>query len=149
MRRRLSILLALLIASGLLSACGSADTSAGSGAGTTMNMGTGAESQAGNGHGGASAVAAGARHIEVRARSFAFEPNEIRVKAGENLAIVLVAADGVHDFTIDELGAHVAAEARKTAIGGLRADEPGRYAFYCSVAGHREAGMQGVLVVDG
>ncbi len=114
-----------------------------------MNMGTGAKGQAGNGHGGGSAVAPDARHIEVRARSFAFEPKEIRAKSGENLAIVLVAVDGVHDLTIDELGAHVAAEAGKTAIGGLRADKPGRYAFYCSVAGHREAGMQGVLVVDG
>lgn len=149
MRRTLSVLLAVLIVSGLIGACGTADAPDASGTNTSMTMGKDANGQEANAHGGANPVAADARHIEVRARSFAFEPNEIRVKAGENIAVVLMAVDGLHDFTIDELGAHVAAEAGKTAIGGLRADKPGRYAFYCSVAGHREAGMQGVLVIDG
>lgn len=102
----------------------------------------------GSAHAESSPVAPGARHLEVSARSFAFGPSEITAKADEDLAIVLSSVDSEHDFTIDELGAHVAAEAGSTAIGGFRAITPGRYAFYCSVAGHRQAGMEGVLVVE-
>ena len=48
---------------------------------------------------------------------------------------------------IDELDVHVAADGGGTAEGGFRADEPGRYTYYCSVPGHRDAGMEGTLVV--
>jgi uncharacterized cupredoxin-like copper-binding protein len=53
-----------------------------------------------------------------------------------------------HDFTVDGLHSHVSADAGETAEGGLRADEPGSYTYYCSVAGHREAGMEGTLIVE-
>jgi plastocyanin len=84
----------------------------------------------------------------VSASSFAFDPDEIEVKAGEDVAIVLTSTDILHDFTIDELDAHVAADAGETAAGGLRADGPGSYTFYYTVSGHREAGMEGTLVVE-
>jgi len=95
-----------------------------------------------------SPVVAGARRVEVIGRSFAFEPFEIHAGVGEDLAIVLTSEDILHDFVIDELDAHVAAGAGQTETGGVRADEAGRYEFYCSVAGHRAAGMEGTLVVE-
>lgn len=102
----------------------------------------------GGGHEGASPVAEGARHVAVSGRSFEFEPDEITVQAGEDIAIVLSSEDSLHDFTIDVLEAHVAAEEGATSVGGFRAEEPGRHTYYCSVAGHREAGMEGTLVVE-
>lgn len=93
-------------------------------------------------------VAEGARRVDVRATSFAFDPATITVTAGEDVAIVLSSDDMVHDFTIDEIDVHVAADRGETAAGGLRAEEPGEYAYYCTVAGHREAGMEGTLVVE-
>jgi len=100
-------------------------------------------------HGDAGPVGADARHVEVAARSFAFDPDEITVSEGEDIAIVLMSEDGLHDFTLDDFDAHVAAEAGETGFGGFRAGDPGRYTFYCSVEGHREQGMDGVLVVEG
>ena len=101
-----------------------------------------------DGHGADSPVAGDAREIEVTAASLAFDPDEIEIAAGEDVAIVLTSDDGQHDFTVDELDAHVAVGPGDTATGGLRADEPGRFAFYCSVPGHRDGGMEGVLVVE-
>lgn len=138
LRRPVLAVASLALAAGLLAACGGDDASD-----------TSPSSTESGGHQPASPVAEGARHVEVRATPFAFAPAEITATAGEDLAIVLTAKDGAeHDFTVDELDTHVAAKPGETAIGGLRADEPGRYTFYCSVPGHRQAGMEGVLVVE-
>lgn len=154
MRRPLLLVAATLAAAALLAACGDDTTSTADS--THMNDDTGSMdsgsmdsgSMGQDGHGESSPVAEGARRIEVTARSFDFEPAEITVQAGEDIAIVLTSEDLLHDFTIDEIDAHVTADAGDTAEGGLRADEPGRYAFYCTVAGHRAAGMEGTLVVE-
>ena len=95
-----------------------------------------------------SPVADGARRVEVVGNAFTFDPDEIHVTAGEDIAIVLTSEDILHDLTIDELDAHVAADKGDTAEGGFRADEPGSYTYYCTVEGHREAGMEGTLVVE-
>lgn len=102
----------------------------------------------GMGHDETTPVVEGARRIEVTARSFEFDPDELTVTAGEDVAIVLSSEDILHDFTVDDLDAHVAADGDETAEGGLRADDPGRYTYYCTVPGHREAGMEGTLIVE-
>lgn len=147
MRRSLVAVLPSALALGLLlAACGDDD---GPGADHPM------DSMPGNGMGGvmgghddSTPVAEGARRIEVGATSFEFDPDEITVSAGEDVAIVLSSADVLHDFTIDEIDVHVSADRGETAEGGLRAEEPGEYTYYCAVAGHREAGMEGTLVVE-
>jgi cytochrome c oxidase subunit 2 len=149
MRRSTTLFLSLAAALTLvLAACGDDDDTTDT-AGPPMS-----ESDMGDdmgddmGHGEASPVAEGAREIEVAATSFEFDPDEITITAGEDIAIVLTSDDLLHDFTIDELDTHVSADADETAKGGLRADEPGRYTYYCNVEGHREAGMEGTLIVE-
>lgn len=150
MRRALAMPLSLFLVAGLLAACGTDDDSTstertsmdGNGDHMTSTEGMGGD------HDESSDVAEGARQIEVTGSSFDFDPDEIEVAAGEDVAIVLTSTDILHDFTIDELDSHVAADGGETATGGLRADEPGRYTFYCTVAGHREAGMEGTLIVE-
>ena len=102
------------------------------------------------GHGGEenTPMVDGAREIEMTGTSFAFDPEEITVAAGEDITIVLTADDILHDFTLEDAEGHVAADAGETASGGMRIDEPGTYTYYCSVEGHREAGMEGTLVVE-
>ena len=147
MRRSTTLFLALVAAASLLlAACGDDDdTSADM---PTSDSGMDGTMGEGMSHDETSPVADGARRIEVTARSFEFDPAGITVTAGEDVAIVLTSEDLLHDFTIDELDAHVAADADETNEGGLRADEPGRYTFYCTVEGHRDAGMEGTLVVE-
>jgi cytochrome c oxidase subunit 2 len=147
MRRALAIPLSLFLAAGLLAACGSDGDSPSSGRPSMDGRDDHMDDMGGN-HRESSDVAEGARSIEVTGSSFAFDPDEIEVAAGEDVAIVLTSTDILHDFTIDELDAHVAADGGETATGGLRADEPGRYTFYCTVAGHRSAGMEGTLIVE-
>ena len=147
MRRSTPFIVSLVAVAALLAACGDTDDTTS----TDMPMtdsGTDGTMGGGMGHDETSPVADGARRIEVTARSFEFDPDEITITAGEDVAIVLTSEGLVHDFTVDGLDAHVAADAGETAEGGLRADEPGRYAFYCTVAGHRDAGMEGTLIVE-
>ena len=150
---RTTIALGSLLAAGvLLAACGSDDDPT-----TTAMPGTQGEDMPAMDEGmsgmdhedeGNSPVAEGAREVEVVAGDFAFDPAEIQAEAGEDLAIVLTSEDILHDFTIDELDVHVAADAGETAEGGISDLEPGEYTFYCSVPGHREAGMEGTLTVQ-
>ena len=96
-----------------------------------------------------SASVTGAREITVKSSSFRFEPAEVRVGAGEQVTIALTSKDILHDFVIDDPAFHVEATRATPGRGGLRAPStPGRYTVYCSVAGHREAGMVGTLVVE-
>lgn len=92
-------------------------------------------------------VARGARKVPVRATSFRFTPKRIELAAGEKVAIVLSSTDVEHDLTV-EGGDHVVhAKGGETETGGLSIKKPGTYTFYCSVSGHRQAGMSGTLVV--
>lgn len=131
MRRLLFTVTTLALTSILLIACGSDDNST-----TTPSRGATTST-----HGGT-------RGILVAARSFEYDPAEIRAKAGENLAIVLTSEDVFHDFVIDELNAYIAADVGNTRVKGLLAEKAGRYTYYCSIPGHREGGMEGTLIVE-
>ena len=109
----------------------------------------------------------------VRMTNFAFTPDVLEVNAGEVLEIAIQNVERVlHDFTIDEIdadvhisylggtGQHAHAEAEKDAdvhfaltepgsgVVHIKVHEPGEYVIYCSVPGHREAGMEGTLIVQ-
>lgn len=146
MNRRTTLAIATLAAGSLLlAACGDDDDQSA----TDMPAMDDDGGHGTDGHDDApSEVADGARRVEVTATDLAFDPAEITAEAGEDLAIVLTSEDMLHDFTIDDLDAHVAANGGETAEGGLTAAEPGTYTYYCSVPGHRQAGMEGTLTVE-
>lgn len=101
------------------------------------------------GHGN-SGVPDGARTIAVTASDFEFDPETIEVEAGEPIRIELDVRNEPHDFVVDEVEAHIGGDDGDTAVGGFTAPEaPGEYEYYCSVANHRELGMEGTLVVTG
>jgi nitrite reductase (NO-forming) len=82
------------------------------------------------------------------ARDFAFSPNQVRVSAGGTVNLILAnEGDTLHDITAPALRFRLEAMAGATATGVLTVPGPGTYEFFCSVPGHREAGMSGILVV--
>lgn len=93
-------------------------------------------------------VVTGAAEIAVTSESYRFTPRVIRVSAGTNVTLVLTTTDIPHDITIEGGGHIVHAGPSKAARGGLSIAKPGTYAFYCSVRGHRAAGMTGKVIVS-
>ena len=146
--RRLVLAIAVVAVAALIPSTAFASTADGLHRG---GDGHGMDMDGGGGHGDGDANAPtvkGARKIKVTAGRFRFTPKSITVAAGEDVTIVLKSTDLFHDFFVKGTGHVVGAERKKTASGGLRIDEPGTYTFWCTVKGHRAAGMKGTIVVQ-
>jgi plastocyanin len=97
--------------------------------------------------GRAQAPVPGAPDIEVVTRDFSFSPTELTVPAGTTVNVVLVNdGDLLHDLTIPALGFRLEASPGTRTSSSLTVASQGTYQFICSVPGHREAGMEGVVV---
>lgn len=109
--------------------------------------------------------------IVVEMQDIKFVPETITVQAGEIVELMLENTGSLpHDFTIDqidadhayhesvevaghgehedEFGMHHALEGGHDLAMRLRVHEPGEYEFWCTVPGHRDAGMIGTLIVE-
>jgi len=79
------------------------------------------------------------RVIEITASKFAFEPNEITIKRGEEVMLILHSTDANHGLVIEDLG--VRAEAKKGAATDIKLNPVsdgtfgGKCAHFCG-AGH-------------
>lgn len=79
---------------------------------------------------------------------FAFSAPTIQLKAGDKATLELKNAGTVeHDFTLDASGLQALVKPGQSATRVLGPLKAGTYEFYCSVAGHKEAGMKGQLIV--
>ena len=88
--------------------------------------------------------------LSVEEKDMGFVTKEIKVKTGNNILIIVKNSDAsVHTFTVDELSVNVENPASRTSLVGFKADRAGTFKFYCSIPGHREGGMEGVIVVAG
>ena len=97
----------------------------------------------------AQAPVAGAPMLGVSFVDFAFSPREIRVKAGQPVNLRISNQGGIlHDLTIPTLGYQAVVQPGQQSTVGMSVSEPGTYEFFCSVPGHREAGMVGRLIVE-
>lgn len=141
---------ALLIASALVAGCSAFEVSADQmPEGHADDHTTEAADIDGHDHAEDTARIDSAEEVTVVADALRFQPARIELAAGEPVNFALRSEDILHDLTIDESDFHVAADAGVTATGGLDSLEPGTYVAYCSVAGHREAGMELEIVVGG
>ncbi len=55
---------------------------------------------------------------------------------------------GAGAATSEHVSLHIAAAAGKSSEVAFIAAQPGEYTFYCTVAGHRQAGMEGRIIVE-
>lgn len=103
--------------------------------------------------------------IRVQATNFLYNPQKIIVKEGEQTSITLDNLDSVeHDIEIKEFPVektevghaghgenspdfHLHAHAKDTTTVVFTPLQKGTYEFYCTIPGHKEAGMTGVIVV--
>src|SRR5581483_11202832 len=91
---------------------------------------------------------AAAQTLHLTATEFRFDTKELHL-AGPGTVAVELENKGLidHDLTIEGARFTLPAAPGKTAAKTLKLEKPGTYTFYCSLPGHREAGMSGTLVV--
>jgi uncharacterized cupredoxin-like copper-binding protein len=110
--------------------------------------------------------------ITIELTDFAYSSLSVTIPAGQPVLITLENKGLVeHDFVIKKIEAdvvlkqdsgseahsahgevsnfdvHASAQTGETTVIELTISEPGTYQFFCSVAGHKEAGMIGELIV--
>jgi plastocyanin len=80
-----------------------------------------------------------------------YQPEQLSVAAGEEITVTLECGDAVeHDFIIEGLDddREIAfCDPGGTATGTFTV-EAGSYTYYCSIPGHRQAGMEGTLTAS-
>lgn len=85
--------------------------------------------------------------LEVAATEMRYTPSRVAVGRGE--VPVVLRNDGVvvHDLRIEDMPALLLEAAPGTTSTATWSLGKGRYRLYCSLPGHRSAGMEGVLEV--
>jgi len=96
------------------------------------------------------AVADSARTVHLNVKEWSFEPRSLQLPAGKPVTLVLDNTGQLdHDVSIPSLGVQVTARAGKSASQTVTPTKEGTFDFLCSIPGHKEAGMQGSLIVGG
>lgn len=147
--KKLASLLVLALVSAALVACGGDDDSATT---TTEETPAGATSESGGEKGGGNEGGGGAS-VEFEADpggDLAYTTTEASTEAGE-VTVDFKNPQGLsHDVAIEDSKGEtvgkteIIGEGETSETVNLKA---GKYTFYCSVPGHREAGMEGTLTV--
>jgi plastocyanin len=84
-------------------------------------------------------------------QNYTFSQRELRVKAGETVALRLENADPeAHWFEVDELNIHAPMPAGQAGVALFRPTTPGAFTFYCMPHYNKATGqgMSGTLIVE-
>jgi len=149
--KKLAVAFALILASFALVACGSSDDSTSS---ETTATETQSESTNG-GEGGSKAegkTAGGGSTLDISSPSsgLAFTSDTASAKAGKVTLSYTNPQPLAHDVAIEDAGGKTIGETELVTEGSDSTVvdlKPGEYTYYCTVPGHREAGMEGTLTV--
>jgi nitrite reductase (NO-forming) len=118
--------------------------------GGLLIVGQGGGTRTAAGSGPQAAAANLPTEVSLTASEFKFAPSGMQLPAGKKVKITLANAGAVeHDITVDALGVKLHTPVGKISSEEFSFDKPGTYDFYCSIPGHKEAGMRGTLTVAG
>jgi cytochrome c oxidase subunit II len=93
-------------------------------------------------------VVKGVREVKVEAAKFAFKPDQIVVKKGEKLRLLITATDVQHGFALPDFKIDVKLPPNKPQVIEFTPDKAGEFAFRCSVyCGSGHGDMKGTLLV--
>lgn len=90
-----------------------------------------------------------ARTIEVIAKNWAFTPDIIRAKKGEEVELVIRSTSGTHGFAVPDLDVNIPIAEGESVTISLPTDQAGTFDFRCSVpcgAGHTD--MTGQIIIE-
>lgn len=88
------------------------------------------------------------RAFTVVAREGRFEPDRLDVSKNDLVTITLRSEGAPHSFAIDAYRLMKRAAAGQSVTFEFRADQPGKFTYYCSLSGDEECrNMTGTLVV--
>ena len=139
--RRITWLIALVLAAGVLTAagCGGDDDSGSSGS----SGGTGTESSGGGGGGGETLTVTADPGGAIK-----WDKTELNAKAGKVTLKIVNESEIPHAIEVEGNGV----EEETDTVTGENAEvtvdlKPGKYEYYCPVGDHKQQGMKGTLTV--
>jgi hypothetical protein len=97
----------------------------------------------------ASSLAAQVQTISVTVTSWQYSPNVIHVKQGSKTTLHLIGEDGIHGFSVPDLGINVRIEPGTTVDVVIPSDKVGTFAARCSVpCGPGHGAMTATVIVE-
>lgn len=153
MKKALVVALAIAIASLGLVACGGSDddtTSSGADTQAQSTPESGGETSGGEAEGGSAGSGAVVDFETPEGSALAYTTKEASAEAGTDTINFTNVQATPHDVAIeDDAGKEIGKTeviSEDTASAKVKL-EPGSYTFFCTIPGHREAGMEGTLTV--
>ncbi len=102
----------------------------------------------GGGTSSGTTTSGGALEVTVTNTEFKFEPAEITARPGQTINLTLVNKGSIeHTWVLAAANVKVTVQPGQTGKQTFTAPAAGTYDILCDVAGHKEAGMVGKLVV--
>jgi plastocyanin len=151
--KKAAALTVLVLASVALVACGgSSSSSTTTGSGESEGAAE-APAESGGSAGGGESAGGGGSIVKIATppgTQLAYTTNKATAKAGQVSVEFENPQELQHDVSIEDSSGKVLAETELVAGGSATTTanlKPGTYTFFCSVPGHREAGMEGTLTV--
>jgi plastocyanin len=148
--KKLPVAFALVLAALALVACGSSSDDTSSETQSQSGAAAGGKSDAADAEGGSAGTAASVE-FETPSSGLTYTSDSATASAGKVTVDFTNTQPLTHDVAIEDSSGKTVGKTELIAEGSDSAVvelEPGEYKFYCSVPGHREAGMEGTLTVE-